>query len=250
MKSKILKKICGVLGYKLIEKNVAKNQRYLPEFSSLNIKKVLNKLILKNKINYIIQVGANDGESFDELNYFIKEYKIKSLLIEPIKDNFEKLKKTYKNTNHVILENSALSINDEILFLYKVNPNYINNYGSHIPAIPSFYKKHLLNHGVKEKHIIKEKINPISFKKLLDKHKIQDFDLLFLDAEGYDGKIVDSFFDDSTIRPIIIFEFIHIDPAFFKTLIKKIKDKKYLLFPIEENIICFPKEKEITIDLN
>ena len=35
------------------------------------------------------------------LNYFIKKYKIKSLLIEPIKENFKKLKENYKNLDFI-----------------------------------------------------------------------------------------------------------------------------------------------------
>ena len=73
MNNKLLKKICGVLGYKLIEKNVVKNQRFLTDYSILNISKILNSIIINNQIKHIIQVGANDGKSFDELNYFIKK---------------------------------------------------------------------------------------------------------------------------------------------------------------------------------
>ena len=47
--------------------------------------------------------------------------------------------------NNVELENSAISIDQEISFLYKVDAKFEKEYGSHIPAIPSFNKdkKHL-----------------------------------------------------------------------------------------------------------
>ena len=93
MKNKTLKKILGLFGYKLIEKEVFKNERLVSDKSYLTIDKLLKTLFEEKKINYLIQIGANDGERFDVLNYYIKKYQTKSLLVEPIKENFEKLKK-------------------------------------------------------------------------------------------------------------------------------------------------------------
>ena len=243
MKNKILKKICGLFGYKLISKNHFKNDRILSQNSLLNINNLLKEIFESKKVKEIIQIGANDGYSFDELNFFIKKYKIKSLLVEPIKENFDKLKENYKNFDFVTLENSAISINNEISHLYRVDPLFEKKYGSHIPAIPSFDKDHLINHGVKNKHIIQEKINSMSIKDLIEKHNIKNVDLFFIDAEGYDGKIVYDFLLNSKIRPIIIFEYIHVENSFFKDLLSQLSIKDYLFFPVNENIYCYPKEK-------
>ena len=58
MKNKIFKKIIGILGYKLIDKNHIKNNRILDENSYLNSKKILNYLFNQKKINCLIQIGA------------------------------------------------------------------------------------------------------------------------------------------------------------------------------------------------
>lgn len=250
MKNKLIKKICGLLGYKLIEKNLIKNNRILSEFNVLTLNKVLKNLFSKNKINQIIQIGANDGQSFDELSYFIKKNKTNSVLVEPIVENFTKLRIHYKNLNFIKLENSAISINDEVSKLYKVNPKYTSKYGSHISAIPSFSQKHLINHGVNKKHIITELVTPITIKKLIAKYNIDNLDLLFIDAEGYDGKIIYDFLDSSILRPFMIFEYIHIQNDTFSDLIKKLIEKKYLFFNVAENMVCFPNEKKIIFDLN
>jgi len=250
MKNKLIKKICGLLGYKLIEKNLIKNNRILSEFNVLSLNKVLKNLFSKNKINQIIQIGANDGQSFDELSYFIKKNKTNSVLVEPIVENFTKLQIHYKNLNFIKLENSAISINDEVSKLYKINPKYTSKYGSHISAIPSFNEKHLINHGVNKKHIITELVTPITIKKLITKYNIDNLDLLFVDAEGYDGKIIYDFLDSSTLRPFMIFEYIHIHNDTFLNLIKNLIEKKYSFFNVGENIICFPNEKKIIFELN
>ena len=88
MKSKILKKIAGLFGYKLIEKNSFKNNRTLSKNTLININSILSFIFNNHKITSLVQIGANDGQSFDELNSYIKKYKPRSILVEPIKENF------------------------------------------------------------------------------------------------------------------------------------------------------------------
>ena len=58
MKNKILKKILGLFGYKLIEKEVFKNERLVSDKSYLTIDKLLKTLFEEKKINYLIQIGV------------------------------------------------------------------------------------------------------------------------------------------------------------------------------------------------
>ena len=95
MNHKFLKKFANIFGYKLIEKKLVKNNQILSTHSALNLKLILNNIFKKNKIKNVIQIGANDGVAFDDLNYFIKKFKINSILVEPIKEIYEKLKKTF-----------------------------------------------------------------------------------------------------------------------------------------------------------
>ena len=250
MKNKILKKILGLFGYKLIEKEVFKNEKLISAKSYLTIDKLLKALFEKKKINCLIQIGANDGERFDVLNYYIKKYQTKSLLVEPIKENYEKLKKNYENFNSIKFDNSAISVNKEINYLYKVNPSKILSYGHHIPGITSFDKNHLIKHGVKKKDIIKDSVKSISIKDLLYKHKLNTFDLLFIDAEGYDGNIVIDFLSTVSLRPIIILEYIHIENETFNKLVTQLERNNYVFFSINENMVCFPDEKKSHINLN
>jgi len=250
MKNKILKKILGIIGYKLIEKDVFKNERLISSKTYLKIDRLLDTLFQKKNIVNLIQIGANDGERFDILNSYIKKYKTKSLLVEPIKENYEKLKKNYKDCPFVFFDNSAISVNDEISYLYKVAPKYIKNYSNHIPGITSFEKKHLLKHGVKNRHIVCENVSSINIKDLISKYKIQSFDLLYVDAEGYDGKIVIDFLNSILIKPIIILEFIHINNKTFIKLIKILEEKKYTFFSINENLVCYPEADKKYIKFN
>jgi len=248
--NKVLKKFCGIFGYKLLPKNYIKNKNYLSKFSSLNLEKIISNLVGKKIINSLIQIGANDGMSHDHLHNVIKQFRLESLLLEPIKKYFLDLKNNYSNYDNVRLENSALSINNEILFLYKVNPEYFNKYGTLSSGISSFYKEHLLKHGIEEKHIIQEKVNQISFDELLRKYNINSFDLLLIDAEGYDCHIVNDFFSKvKKIRPVIIFEWSHIKYIELEGVLNLIINNNYSFFPVGDDIFCFPVEKNISLQL-
>ena len=244
MKNKFLKKFVGWLGYKLIDKDFVKNNRIIEDTSFLEIDKILNYLIKNNIVKSLVQIGANDGKRFDNLSKFIRNYKVKSLLVEPIEEHFKDLKKNYENVENIYFENSLISVNNEISHLYKVNEKSFAQYGDHIKGISSFSYNHLIKHGVKKKDIIKQKANSITISELLIKHKFDNFDLLFVDAEGYDGTIINDFLINNNIRPYIIFEYIHIDNQTFKTLVNNFRNLDYIFFPINENIICIPKERK------
>ena len=246
MKHKILKKILGILNYKLVDKNFFKNNRTVSSSSMLNLENFL-KAIFKNNIKQLIQVGANDGKRFDVLNKFIKLNKTKAILIEPIKKNFKELEINYQKMQHVKLENLAISVNSEINYLFKVDEKYLKYYGDHVPGITSFNKQHLINHGIKKKHVTKERVNSSSIKKIILKYKLKSLDLLYVDTEGYDGKIILDFLNTKMFNPIIIFEYIHIENKIFEKVIKKLLISKYKFFAINENLVCPPKKKFFTI---
>ena len=247
MNNKLIKKIIGIFGYKLVEKNLIKNNRLISNKSIFTIKFVLEKYFKNNQIRSLIQIGANDGKRFDELNYFIKKYKTRCILVEPIKEYFDQLQSNYINLDYVKLENSAISANENEKILYGVNNKYMKNYTDHVRGLDSFNINHLIKHGVKRNHIIQKEVKCISISNLILKYQFNNLDLLFIDAEGYDGEIVKDFLLKVKQKPILIFEYIHIDTIFFKNLILEIEKSNYIYFSINENLICIPIGKEVCL---
>ena len=223
MQFKFLKKIIGILGYKLVDKNLVKNNRLIDKNNFFSINTILEEIFKSQKINQLIQIGANDGKRFDEISKYIKKYSPHCVLVEPIQLYFKQLKENYKNHKNIIFEKLAISVDGEIQYLFKVKESKLKYYDEHIKGITSFDKRHL------EKKV----------------------DLLIIDAEGYDGKIVLDLLQKSEKFPIIIFEFIHIKNQIFENLIDQLK-KKYSIYVLNENLICIPKEKKIklSIDIN
>ena len=90
---KLLKKIVGIFGFKIISKNLVKVEREIDNNNCLTLDKFLQNIFQKQIISGLIQIGANDGLRFDNINKYIKQYKTKSILVEPIKEYFDQLKK-------------------------------------------------------------------------------------------------------------------------------------------------------------
>ena len=79
---------------------------------------------------------------------------------------------------------------------------------------------------------------------MIKKHSVENFDLLLIDTEGYDGEIILDFLNKSNMKPIIIFEFIHVKNEILKKTLNLLIEKKYFFFKIDENIVCYPIERE------
>ena len=73
MYKKILKKMSEALGYKLVNKDLVKNQRSLDSHNLINNRLILKLIFNHNNIKNLIQIGANDGKRFDEISKFIKK---------------------------------------------------------------------------------------------------------------------------------------------------------------------------------
>ena len=61
---------------------------------------------------------------------------------------------------------------------------------------------------------------------------------------GIVDNIIIDFLSNSSLRPLIIFEYLHIKNDIFDKLVNILISKNFVFYKLEENIICFPKENE------
>lgn len=71
-------------------------------------KRILEINFPKNESFDFIQVGANDGISFDFLFEFVTKRNSTGLVIEPVKDYFQELIENYKDYPKIIKINKAV----------------------------------------------------------------------------------------------------------------------------------------------
>ena len=147
-----------------------------------------------------IQIGANDGVYQDPVRKYIKHYGWKGVLVEPQKDVFQKLIEGHKGKKHfanIRFENSAISTERGKTNFYIPKRKDRGNIGS----LALMDKKLTI---ANDRGLVDEiTVNCITFDDLLDKYSIEDIDVLVVDAEGFDDKIIMSV-DFNRIKPKVI----------------------------------------------
>jgi len=144
----------------------------------------------------IVQVGANRG--YDELTHLIKNINVdKLILIEPLSKFNDSLKKCYSNINNLFIENVAITddINKTTDYFYlheKMDDNMeqASLLKTHIDKVFDHLEYNIdKNH---EDQIIKLLVNCTTINHIFDKYTLKNIDILFIDAEGFDDKIIKS----------------------------------------------------------
>jgi FkbM family methyltransferase len=151
------------------------------------------KNFINNDKPIIVQIGAHDGVVGEE--YGLEEYldsleSFKLFLIEPIKKYFDKLPNKYKKyedkaeviyCNHVISE-----VNGKVSMIDQEGMSKIVNSGELL-------------------------VDSITLDDFIEEHNITNIDLLLLDCEGYEFKILDMVNFDTLSINCIRYEFYHIE---------------------------------------
>ena len=153
----------------------------------------------------IIQIGANVGN--DHVTRYLTENKNSvelAVLIEPVPFCIDKLKKVYDSFPFVKIENVAIGDVDgeNLNFYYEENSNY---------EVSSFNRDHIINHGCLPEKIKCMSVEYKTVNSIADKYGIKNLNVLFIDSEGMDTRIIRSI-DYSKIRiENIYFESCHTD---------------------------------------
>ena len=191
-----------------------KLKTYLKKYKKFNAYHQLDKKLLKY-INYhngfYIDCGANDGVNQSTTWYFEKFLKWRGILIEPIPDTFNELKKN-RNKNNYFYNNALVSSDfksEEIEFF--------------------FNKKDTLTGKVSSKNFLKEinlkkiKAKTKTLNKIIDDVKFsKQIDLFSLDVEGYEFNVLDGIDFDR-----ISFKYILIETEFPEKLKKFLNTRNY-----------------------
>ncbi len=193
---------------KLIKKLFYKRGYYIHRIGYYNFfLSLIETFLSKNNEMFLIQIGANDGKSFDPIYEFVtnNSNNVRGILIEPVVDYFEELKRNYKGYSNVILLNLAVHNSNKEMTIYRTNPQIIEQGGlpEYTKGIASFDKNYHELSRIPKEAVIEQKVQCVSFNNLLKEHQITKVDLLQIDTEGYDSEIILNL-DFKVIKPTII----------------------------------------------
>lgn len=186
-------------------------------------------LAKRQKDVFVLQVGANDGVSGDPIHAFMRKYRWQGLLLEPLPDMFDKLKRNYQGQEGVVLCNAALADRNGAMKFYRIKP------GPDVPqwcnGLGSFSRETILSHKDRfpavEDHLVEQSVEALSFCSLVEKHEIKRIDVIVVDTEGYDYEIL-KLIDFQRFRPsLVIYEQIHLSDTAKKASIELLNKAGY-----------------------
>lgn len=148
-----------------------------------------------------LQVGAFDGLTGDPIRPLVETFGLRGIVVEPQRELLDTLKANYARYPQVKVVNAAIADVDG------TRDFYVSTRGPSRKA--SFFRAHLLKHGVPAEEIETRTIPCLTIATALANHGIDRCDFIQVDAEGYDYQIVRTI-DFAVTRPLIVsFEHAH-----------------------------------------
>lgn len=192
-----LKSIAGIFGYDIVRARASEGERRVGLFEVL-----LEHYILTSggARGAILQVGANDGVRCDPIAKLIRKHKLKAVLIEPLPDMFEDLRRNYAGIDSVIFENVAISTSEGCMTIYRISRD-AKDVPDWAHGIASFSREHLMK-SAKSSDVTNEPafLNAIesvsvpvkTVRQIVDKYDVSNILALQVDTEGHDFVVVKS----------------------------------------------------------
>ena len=191
-------------------------------------KKIINYL-KKNlsEINVFVDIGSHKGTYTDLIlnNISVTE---KLILIEPQKHIFKFIQNKYKNNDNIVIYNNVISDKEKIVKLF-INKHDLTSSLTKINQKNKYlnFKAKLFGGSVNQMITNKYNVKSINLRKLVKKEKLKFIDLIKIDTEGHELKVLEGAGDFLKCVKYIIIEFhnsnifINYDPLKIEKFLKK-----------------------------
>ena len=174
------------------------------------ITQALERFAVGRREVIFVQVGSNDGKSGDPIHHLVQRHGWSGVLVEPVPYLVERLRRTYRGNDRVVIEPCAIDVDERLRdFFYVDQAHPMAKWYS---QLGSFDRDHIMR-LVKDDSgglIVKKQVECLTLGTLVRRHSLPRVDLLHIDAEGHDYAIIQSI-DFKVIRPaFILFESGHL----------------------------------------
>jgi len=253
---RIINKVFSTLGVEIVKKSeeVSRDPHEIYHCA------LLTKMASKSRINIVV-VGANDGKTNDPVYEFARKHRNATslVLIEPNPVLRPHLSRNYSfHPDHRIIE-GAISVTEEReLTLYTIRPEYWYY------VQPAYAKKRnwdeyraptgisSIDKSEVERWLGQFKNLPIRMDELIDSHSVpahkiidivrsefrdEELDVLQVDVEGLDGKVVASAIEQGVLPGLIYFESKHMTRIELVSLLE-LMGGKYDLFYTRDDALA------------
>jgi len=192
---------------------------------------------------FVVIIGAMDGESFDETRGYISKYNWDGLFVEPIPEQFNRLKTLYSNKPKSICENVAISDHNGEVKMLKIKQEAVDDGLVHpcFGGMSAIYppRNGLASDGDREtveKYGETIEVPCITPDVLFAKHKITHFDIISIDTEGHDLIILQNINLYKYKPKVIRIEYINLTEQEKTDAIKLLEDNNYVYNIVGQNL--------------
>ncbi len=202
-----MKHLLGRLGYRVEGTRYTPRHLYRPEcLRQLQFDDVICRHMFEHgPVCNFIQVGAYDGVSTDPLHRYIGRYSWRGIMLEPQPGPAARLRRLYKDNASIVILEAAVDSERTTRTLYTVEGDNLPQWAG---GMASFDREQILKQdylipGIA--NMIREvRVECIPFNDIIDAHPDAiRLDLLQIDAEGADGRIL-SWFPFGQIKPGVV----------------------------------------------
>ena len=180
-----------------------------------------------SEINVFVDIGSHKGTYTDLIlnNISVTE---KLILIEPQKHIFKFIQNKYKNNDNIVIYNNVISDKEKIVKLF-INKHDLTSSLTKINQKNKYLnlKAKLFGGSVNQMITNKYNVKSINLRKLVKKEKLKFIDLIKIDTEGHELKVLEGAGDFLKCVKYIIIEFhnsnifINYDPLKIEKFLKK-----------------------------
>jgi FkbM family methyltransferase len=169
-------------------------------------------MVRAGKIRFL-QVGACDGVLLDPLYPMIEKLNLSGIFCEPQKEAFEALKANHADRQaRMVFKNVAIGDASGTGNLFRLNPSVPEP--DFLSGCASFSREHLAAlveaNGLPRSAIVEEAVAVMTFDALDAEADLSTVDVLVLDTEGYDARLL-ALYDLPRRRPALIYyEHLHL----------------------------------------
>ena len=180
-----------------------------------------------------VQVGSNDATEGDVLKAHIRKSGWHGVMIEPVPYIFDRLRRTWGDVPGLAFENVAISDTAGTFPFYAVERDEAASLPAWYDQIGSFDRGVVMKAADVipdlARRIVEIAVPTMTFGQVVTKHGLARIDVLQIDTEGHDLKIVQSI-DFADRRPgLIVFEHKHLSAADRATATALLRTEGYLV---------------------
>ena len=161
-----------------------------------------------------LQIGANDGFTGDPLHVLLARERVdwRGVLVEPVAHLFGQLRQRYVHNPKLRLERAAISDEDGTAQIHYLQTDegdtlWLQQLASLDPEV---LRSNARQFGLTNARTVVEEVPTLTVATLLRRHALSRLDLIVIDTEGLDWRILRQF-DLATLRPkLILYEHQHL----------------------------------------